>query len=102
MCSEAVWWRCHRRIVADYLLLRGRSVLHLMGSNRAELAKMNEGARRKGAELVSPAAERRSRPPRAQTRKSVVQGRRGSVRGDLGGGRIHKNTTTNKQNTLTT
>src|SRR3546814_19893539 len=39
--------------------------LHLMGSNRAELAKMNEGARRKGEELVYPAAESRSRPPRA-------------------------------------
>src|SRR3546814_18774709 len=36
-----------------------------MGSNRAELAKMNEGARRKGEELVYPAAESRSRPPRA-------------------------------------
>src|SRR3546814_3629089 len=68
MCSEAVWWRGHRRIVADYLLLRGRSVLHLMGSNRAELAKMNEGARRKGEELVYPAAESRSRPPRAHLR----------------------------------
>ena len=31
MCAEAVWWRCHRRIIADYLLLRGRDVIHLMG-----------------------------------------------------------------------
>jgi uncharacterized protein (DUF488 family) len=30
MCAEAVWWRCHRRIVADYLLLRGVPVLDLM------------------------------------------------------------------------
>jgi uncharacterized protein (DUF488 family) len=30
MCAEAVWWRCHRRIVADYLLLRGAPVLDLM------------------------------------------------------------------------
>src|SRR3546814_4446884 len=28
MCSEAVWWRCHRRIVADYLLDTGRSEEH--------------------------------------------------------------------------
>ncbi|HJU77510.1 MAG TPA: DUF488 domain-containing protein, partial [Sphingomicrobium sp.] len=34
MCAEAVWWRCHRRIIADYLLLRGRTVLHLMGGGR--------------------------------------------------------------------
>ena len=33
MCAEAVWWRCHRRIIADYLLSRGRTVFHLMGTN---------------------------------------------------------------------
>ena len=40
MCSEAVWWRCHRRIIADYLLMRGRPVLHLMGKDRVEPASM--------------------------------------------------------------
>ena len=30
MCAEAVWWRCHRRIVADYLIANGEKVLHLM------------------------------------------------------------------------
>ncbi|WSR67219.1 DUF488 domain-containing protein [Streptomyces sp. NBC_01197] len=31
MCSEAVWWRCHRRIIADFTVLaRGVPVLHLM------------------------------------------------------------------------
>ena len=30
MCSEAVWWRCHRRIVADHLISRGESVFHIM------------------------------------------------------------------------
>lgn len=33
MCSEAVWWRCHRRIVADYLLDADRRVFHLMGAS---------------------------------------------------------------------
>lgn len=45
MCSEAVWWRCHRRIVADHLLARGEDVFHLMGDNRIEPAKLTEGAR---------------------------------------------------------
>lgn len=45
MCSEAVWWRCHRRIVADYLLARGLDVFHLMGNDRIEPAKMTQGAR---------------------------------------------------------
>src|SRR5690606_32333152 len=29
MCSEAVWWRCHRRIISDYLLIRNAQVFHL-------------------------------------------------------------------------
>jgi uncharacterized protein (DUF488 family) len=44
MCSEAVWWRCHRRIVADHLIARGEAVLHLMGRDRAEPAKLTAGA----------------------------------------------------------
>jgi uncharacterized protein (DUF488 family) len=44
MCSEAVWWRCHRRIVADYLLARGETVRHLMGGDRVEPARLTPGA----------------------------------------------------------
>lgn len=44
MCAEAVWWRCHRRIVADYLLFEGRTVLHLMGHNTVTPATMTQGA----------------------------------------------------------
>lgn len=44
MCSEAVWWRCHRRIVADQLIARGDSVFHLMGRDRVEAARLTEGA----------------------------------------------------------
>jgi uncharacterized protein (DUF488 family) len=46
MCAEAVWWRCHRRIVADYLLAEGDGVFHLMGENRVEPARMTEAALR--------------------------------------------------------
>jgi uncharacterized protein (DUF488 family) len=44
MCSEAVWWRCHRRIVADHLLARGETVFHLMDKGRCEPARLSEGA----------------------------------------------------------
>ena len=44
MCSEAVWWRCHRRIVSDYLLARGETVFHLMGGERVEEARLTPGA----------------------------------------------------------
>ncbi len=43
-CSEAVWWRCHRRIVADYLMARGQAVFHIMGPGRIEPARLNAGA----------------------------------------------------------
>jgi uncharacterized protein (DUF488 family) len=55
MCSEAVWWRCHRRIIADYLLLEGRDVLHLMGNGRIEKAVMTPGAVAAGSWLTYPA-----------------------------------------------
>lgn len=54
MCAEAVWWRCHRRIIADYLILHGRDVMHLMGPDRVEPAKMTPGARESGGKLVYP------------------------------------------------
>jgi uncharacterized protein (DUF488 family) len=45
MCSEAVWWRCHRRIIADYLIFAGETVVHILGRNKTELAKPTPGAR---------------------------------------------------------
>ncbi len=44
MCSEAVWWRCHRRIIADYLLARGETVFHIIGLGRLEPATLTPGA----------------------------------------------------------
>lgn len=35
-CAEAVWWRCHRRIISDYLLAAGQVVLHIMGNHSEE------------------------------------------------------------------
>jgi uncharacterized protein (DUF488 family) len=34
MCAEAVWWRCHRRIIADHLLAKGYFVSHVMGHGK--------------------------------------------------------------------
>ena len=36
MCAEAVWWRCHRSLIADYLKARGVEVLHILGENKVE------------------------------------------------------------------
>jgi uncharacterized protein (DUF488 family) len=45
MCAEAVWWHCHRRIIADYLLHEGETVFHILGKGRLEPARMTESAR---------------------------------------------------------
>ncbi len=47
MCSEAVWWRCHRSLVSDYLKINGWMVLHIM-----EVAKATEHAYTKPAKIV--------------------------------------------------
>jgi len=46
MCSEAVWWRCHRRIIADHLLLAGHAVEHLMAPGQSEPATPTPGVRK--------------------------------------------------------
>ena len=36
MCSEAVWWRCHRSLVSDHLKSIGWTVMHIMNKNKEE------------------------------------------------------------------
>lgn len=46
MCSESVWWRCHRRIIADVAMLEaGAEGMHLMHDGRLQPAEPSEGAR---------------------------------------------------------
>jgi uncharacterized protein (DUF488 family) len=44
MCAEAVWWRCHRRIIADYLLTHDVPVEHIMGLGHVTPATLTLGA----------------------------------------------------------
>jgi uncharacterized protein (DUF488 family) len=46
MCAEALWWRCHRRIIADYLLADGVEVANIMGPGKIDPATLTPGARR--------------------------------------------------------
>ena len=39
------WWRCHRRIIADYLIAAGEDVLHILGAKRIEPSRMTSAAR---------------------------------------------------------
>lgn len=67
MCAEAVWWRCHRRIITDYLLLDGFEVFHLMGHGREDAAKLTPGAERRPDGVAYPAV-----PAKAQERSRTT------------------------------
>ena len=56
MCAEAVWWRCHRRLIADDFIARGWRVLHLMTLGRIEPHPLNPDARMVDGVLRYPAA----------------------------------------------
>ena len=36
MCAEAVWWRCHRALISDYLKVRGIDVMHILDASKSE------------------------------------------------------------------
>jgi uncharacterized protein (DUF488 family) len=54
MCAEAVWWRCHRRLIADVLVHRGFEVLHILGPGQAQFHVLSPEARPQGDALVYP------------------------------------------------
>ena len=45
MCAEAVWWRCHRALISDYLKVRGIEVMHILDSNKTEPHPYTSAAR---------------------------------------------------------
>jgi uncharacterized protein (DUF488 family) len=45
MCSEALWWRCHRRLVADHLTIGGAAVLHIGSDGRVAAHRLTPFAR---------------------------------------------------------
>ena len=51
MCAEAVWWRCHRSLIADYLKARGLEVLHILSANKVEPHPYTSAARILNGEL---------------------------------------------------
>ena len=51
MCAEAVWWRCHRSLIADYLKASGIDVLHILAANKVEPHPYTAAARIVNGEL---------------------------------------------------
>ena len=56
MCAEVVWWRCHRRIITDYLLSQGEHVMHILGASHVDEASLTPGAIIRGdGKIIYPA-----------------------------------------------
>jgi uncharacterized protein (DUF488 family) len=45
MCAETLWWKCHRRIISDYLIAAGEAVFHILGPDHVAQAFMTPAAR---------------------------------------------------------
>lgn len=52
MCSEAVWWRCHRSLVSDYFKAKHWTVMHIMGIGKSEEHPYTSAARVAGGQLL--------------------------------------------------
>jgi uncharacterized protein (DUF488 family) len=57
MCSEGLFWRCHRRLVSDYLLAQGVTVQHIMPDGELRPHTLTEGARIDGGGVSYPPPE---------------------------------------------
>jgi len=52
MCSEALWWRCHRSMISDQLKSEGWEVIHIMGPDKSEEHPYTKAARIEGGRLT--------------------------------------------------
>jgi uncharacterized protein (DUF488 family) len=57
MCAEAVWWRCHRALISDYLKVRGIEVMHIVDVNKIEPHPFTSAAHIVNGELSYAASE---------------------------------------------
>jgi uncharacterized protein (DUF488 family) len=57
MCAEAVFWRCHRRLVSDHLLANGVTVQHIMPSGELHAHTLTSGAKVENGEVTYPGAD---------------------------------------------
>ena len=54
MCSESVFWRCHRRLVSDFVLAKGGSVQHVFPSGESKSHALTEGAKVEDGQVTYP------------------------------------------------
>lgn len=52
MCSEGLWWRCHRRVIADHMTVRGWNVQHIMPGGKLAAHSLPDFARVDGVRII--------------------------------------------------
>jgi uncharacterized protein (DUF488 family) len=57
MCAEAVWWKCHRGLISDFLKAHGHEVIHIMGAGKTEIHPFTSAAKIVDGKLSYAAAE---------------------------------------------
>ena len=57
MCAEAVWWRCHRRLISDLLTARGTRVCHILDASHLQPHVMHPDARVDDGSVIYPPAQ---------------------------------------------
>jgi uncharacterized protein (DUF488 family) len=51
MCAETLWWRCHRRLIAELLVARGHTVVHLIRPGKREHHRLSDAAEARNGKL---------------------------------------------------
>jgi uncharacterized protein (DUF488 family) len=72
MCAEAVWWQCHRGLIADHLKADGHTVWHIMGQDRVEPHPFTSAARIVNDRLSYAEAEQELELPLHQNTKPAA------------------------------
>ena len=54
LCAEAVWWQCHRRLLADALIFRGASVRHILSAAEPKPHELSDFARAQAGGVIYP------------------------------------------------
>ncbi|HEX2090495.1 MAG TPA: DUF488 domain-containing protein [Actinomycetota bacterium] len=52
MCAESLWWRCHRRMLADALVARGCDIRHIVEGGRLQPHRLHPAARMNGQDVI--------------------------------------------------
>jgi uncharacterized protein (DUF488 family) len=77
LCAETLWWRCHRRLIAELLAARGREVVHLLGPGQRRPHRFYDESEVRGGRLYlcgSPVGERPSDADRLIQRGRFEEG----------------------------